>query len=78
MGTVERDPAAAVQQIAREAQTRDTGLVGAQLAAVAPIFARDLRLDQAVLEQWADFDARIGIVKRRPDVARAFDFGLMR
>jgi hypothetical protein len=26
-----------------------------------------------VLEQWAEFDARIGIVDRRPDVARAFE-----
>jgi putative hydroxymethylpyrimidine transport system substrate-binding protein len=77
MRTVDDDPAAAVKQIAAEAQTRDTGLVGAQLAAVRPIFARDLRLDRGVLERWADFDARIGIVKRRPDVARAFDFGLL-
>jgi hypothetical protein len=29
-----------------------------------------------VLERWADFDARIGIVQQRPDVARAFDFTL--
>jgi hypothetical protein len=29
-----------------------------------------------VLEKWADFDARIGIVKRRPDVNAAFDFNL--
>jgi hypothetical protein len=28
-------------------------------------------------EQWADFDARIGIVDRRPDVQRAFDFTLL-
>ena len=27
-------------------------------------------------ERWADFDAGIGIVKQRPDVARAFDFTL--
>jgi cytochrome c biogenesis protein CcdA len=29
-----------------------------------------------VLERCADFDAEIGIVDRRPDVARAFDFSL--
>jgi putative hydroxymethylpyrimidine transport system substrate-binding protein len=35
-----------------------------------------LRLDRAVLEKWADFDARIGIVKERPDVGRTFDFSV--
>jgi putative hydroxymethylpyrimidine transport system substrate-binding protein len=77
MGTVERDPAAAVRQIAHEAQTTDTGLIGAQLRAVQPIFATDLRLDRRVLDAWAGFDARLHIVKRRPDVARAFDFSVM-
>jgi len=74
--TVEKDPDAAVRQIAHEAQTRDIGLIAAQLRAVGPIFADDLRLDRRVLEQWADFDARIGIVKQRPDVGRTFSFGL--
>jgi putative hydroxymethylpyrimidine transport system substrate-binding protein len=74
---VTRDPGAAVKEIAREAQTDDTGLIGAQLRAVAPIFAADLRLDRTVLEQWAGFDARLGIVKRHPDVGRAFDFSMM-
>ena len=49
--------------------------VRAQLDALRPVFARDLRLDRQVLEAWADFDARIGIVDERPDVDRAFDFG---
>jgi hypothetical protein len=44
---------------------------------VSPAFAPGLRLDRDVLEQWADFDARIGIVDRRPDVQRAFDFTLL-
>ena len=48
----------------------------AQLDAVLPIFADGLKLDRAVLEQWADFDAEIGLVEERPDVARAFDFTL--
>jgi NitT/TauT family transport system substrate-binding protein/putative hydroxymethylpyrimidine transport system substrate-binding protein len=67
-------PDEAVTVIARAAETRDTALVRAQLDAVLPIFADGLRLDRAVLEQWADFDARIGLVEERPDVARAFDF----
>jgi putative hydroxymethylpyrimidine transport system substrate-binding protein len=74
---VEQDPDAAVRQIAHEAQTRDLGLIAAQLRAVGPIFADDLRLDRRVLERWADFDARIGIVKQRPDVGRAVAFGLL-
>jgi hypothetical protein len=30
-----------------------------------------------VIDRWADFDARIGIVDHRPDVDRAFDFSLV-
>jgi NitT/TauT family transport system substrate-binding protein/putative hydroxymethylpyrimidine transport system substrate-binding protein len=67
---------AAAREIARAAETRDVRLVRAQLDAVAPVFARGLRLDRGVVERWADFDAGIGIVKSRPDVARAFDFSL--
>jgi hypothetical protein len=37
-----------------------------------------MRLDRAVLERWADFDARFRIVRRRPDVARAFAFDVAR
>jgi NitT/TauT family transport system substrate-binding protein/putative hydroxymethylpyrimidine transport system substrate-binding protein len=68
------DPDEATRVIAAAAETRDLGLIRAQLDAVGPILAPGLRLDRRVLEQWADFDARIGIVSRRPDVARAFDF----
>jgi NitT/TauT family transport system substrate-binding protein/putative hydroxymethylpyrimidine transport system substrate-binding protein len=74
---VARDPDAAVRQIAREAQTDDTKLIAAQLAAVAPIFASDLRLDRGVLEEWAGFDARLGIVDERPEVEKAFDFSVL-
>jgi NitT/TauT family transport system substrate-binding protein/putative hydroxymethylpyrimidine transport system substrate-binding protein len=69
-------PDEAVSVIAKAAETDDTALVRAQLDAVLPIFADGLRLDRGVLEQWADFDARIGLVKERPDVDRAFDFTL--
>ncbi len=70
--SVRRDPAAAVRVIADAAQTADTGLVRAQLDAVTPLFG--LRLDRTVLERWAAFDARIGIVGARPEVGQAFDF----
>jgi NitT/TauT family transport system substrate-binding protein/putative hydroxymethylpyrimidine transport system substrate-binding protein len=76
MDDVRADPDAAAQQIAAAADTRDVALTRAQLDAVEPVFAPGLKLDRAVLERWADFDARIGIVKTRPDVDRAFDFTL--
>jgi NitT/TauT family transport system substrate-binding protein/putative hydroxymethylpyrimidine transport system substrate-binding protein len=37
-----------------------------------------MRLDRAVLERWASFDARFGIVRHRPDVERAFAFDVAR
>jgi NitT/TauT family transport system substrate-binding protein/putative hydroxymethylpyrimidine transport system substrate-binding protein len=69
-------PDAAVRQIATAAETRDVGLIGAQLRAVRSAFAPGLRLDPEILRRWADFDARIGIVDRRPDVERGFDLTL--
>src|SRR4051812_4883572 len=69
-------PERAAAIIARAAETRDVGLIRAQLRAIAPVFAPGLRLDRDVLEQWADFDAAIGIVKQRPDVDKAFDTSL--
>jgi NitT/TauT family transport system substrate-binding protein/putative hydroxymethylpyrimidine transport system substrate-binding protein len=69
-------PDDAVAKIAHAAETKDTGLVRAQLDAVLPAFAPGLRLDRDVLEQWADFDTRVGLVQKRPDVAHAFDFTL--
>ena len=50
--------------------------MAAQLRAVRPLLDPSLRLDRGVLEQWADFDARVGILPRRPDVARAFAVGV--
>ncbi|HKG65791.1 MAG TPA: ABC transporter substrate-binding protein [Solirubrobacteraceae bacterium] len=70
------DRDAAAREIADAAESGDTGLTREQLDAVAPVFARGLRLDRAVLERWADFDAEIGIVDQRPDVDRAFDLTL--
>jgi NitT/TauT family transport system substrate-binding protein/putative hydroxymethylpyrimidine transport system substrate-binding protein len=70
-------PDDATTVIAGAAESSDRGLIRAQLDAVSPAFAPALRFDPAVLERWADFDARIGIVRQRPDVARAFDIGLL-
>jgi putative hydroxymethylpyrimidine transport system substrate-binding protein len=69
------DPEAAIREIAR-AGGADEELVRAQLRAVSPLLDPSLELNRAVLERWADFDARFGILPRRPDVERAFVFDL--
>ena len=68
------DRPAAVQDIAR-ASGADEPLVRAQLAAVAPALTPPIALDRAALRGWADFDARLGILDARPDVAEAFSAG---
>jgi NitT/TauT family transport system substrate-binding protein/putative hydroxymethylpyrimidine transport system substrate-binding protein len=75
---VRAHPAVAVRQIAAAAQTDDLGLMRAQLAAVAPLFAPELRMDRRIIERWADFQVRIGLIDRRPQVDRAFDFSVAR
>ena len=71
------DRDAAVREMTRVAAA-DEALTRAQLDAVAPLFRPAMRLDRAVIEDWARFDARIGIVDERPDVERAFDFTVAR
>ena len=70
------DPEPAIAEVAR-AGGADEQLVSAQLRAIRPLLHPPLKLNRAVLERWADFDKRFGILKRRPDVERAFDFGLV-
>ena len=50
----------------------DERLVRAQLAAIAPALRPPVRLDRRALEEWAEFDARFGILERPPDIERAF------
>jgi putative hydroxymethylpyrimidine transport system substrate-binding protein len=69
------DPGPAIDDVARAANA-DRGLIAAQLDAVRPILDTSLRLDRRVLDQWASFDARFGILRRRPDVARTFALSL--
>jgi putative hydroxymethylpyrimidine transport system substrate-binding protein len=69
------DPEPVARRIA-DAGSSDVGLVRAQLAAVRPAFRPPLTLDRAVLLRWAAWDARFHILPRRPDVNRAFVFGL--
>jgi NitT/TauT family transport system substrate-binding protein/putative hydroxymethylpyrimidine transport system substrate-binding protein len=75
--SVLHDPEPAVRQIAR-AGNSDEGLVRAQLRAVAPALRPPLVLRRRQLREWADWDARFGILHHRPDVNRAFAFGLVR
>jgi putative hydroxymethylpyrimidine transport system substrate-binding protein len=55
-----------------DASGADEPLVRAQLAAIAPALRPPLRLDREALRGWAAFDARFGILERRPDLSRAF------
>ena len=68
------DPEPVARDIARASGGEDLPLVQAQLRALRPLQRGSLALDRPVIEQWADFDQRIGLVDRRPDVGRAFDF----
>jgi putative hydroxymethylpyrimidine transport system substrate-binding protein len=68
-------PGPAIREIAAAGDS-DQGLVRAQLDAVAPAFRPALELRRRPLEQWASFDARFGVLRRPPDVSRAFAFGL--
>lgn len=72
---VRADPDAAVRDIA-EAGGAEPELVRAQLEAVLPVMSPPLRLDREVLERWATWDERFGILEERPDVDETFVFGL--
>lgn len=65
------DRDATVADVAKAAAA-DEPLIRAQLDAIAPALLPPLRLDRTALEGWADFDARFGILRERPDVAAAF------
>src|SRR4051794_9029587 len=71
-------PEPAARQIAKAAGQADLGLVRAQLQALRPAIVPPMRLDRGVLERWAAWDTRFGIVRRRPDVDRAFAFDVAR
>jgi putative hydroxymethylpyrimidine transport system substrate-binding protein len=71
-------PEPAARQIAEAAGRADLGLIREQLRVLRPAIVPPMRLDRAVLERWADWDAKFGIVRRRPDVDRAFAFDVAR
>jgi putative hydroxymethylpyrimidine transport system substrate-binding protein len=69
--SVHRDPNAAIKQIA-DVSDADVPLVRAQMQAVDPLFDPPMRFDKPVLAKWAAWDAKFGILPRRPNVARLF------
>ena len=71
-----RDPRAAQAALER-ASGADEALVRAQLDAVLPALEPPMRLDRPALEAWARWDARMGILRRTPDVGKAFVFDLL-
>ena len=71
------DRDATVTEIARVSGA-DRPLVEAQLDAVAPLFEPPMVLRRPLIEQWAQFDRRFGILKSQLDVDEAFDFELAR
>ena len=62
--------------VAKAGQT-DIGLLRAEAKALRHSFPPGLKLDPRALRRWAEFDVRYGILKRPPDLARAFDTTLI-
>lgn len=69
---VHANPDAAITDIA-QASGADRPLVRAQLDAVDPLFNPAMRLDRKLLDKWAAWDTRFGILPRKPNIARVFD-----
>ena len=68
-----RTPAPVIEEIARRAQASPR-LIRLELGAVRSALLPPIILAGPPLAEWADFDFRFGILKRRPDVRRTFDF----
>jgi putative hydroxymethylpyrimidine transport system substrate-binding protein len=68
---------ATVDEIAA-ASDSDEAVVAAQLDAIAPALRPPLKLDADALREWAEFDARFGILEREPDVGALFPTDLTR
>jgi ABC-type nitrate/sulfonate/bicarbonate transport system substrate-binding protein len=71
------DPESAVSALTDAEPRLKRDLTSAELSAVSPSFTAGARafgvLDPAKLAAWATWEQRFGIVKAKPDVARAFD-----
>lgn len=67
-----RRPREVAGVIATAAGSDDVGLVEAQVRALRDVVDTRLSFDLPVLNRWAAFDVRLGLLKRRPEVDRAF------
>jgi ABC-type nitrate/sulfonate/bicarbonate transport system substrate-binding protein len=76
------DPESAVGALVDRVRGLDRRAVQRQLDAVAPALAEGPRgfgvLEPARLRAWAQWEARFGIVRRPPDVTKAFAFSIAR
>jgi len=76
-----RNPQRSTLDIVRAQPGLDRRLIARELLVTTPIFfpadRRWGQLDAATLRAWAAWEARFGIVKQPPDVARAFDGSLV-
>jgi putative hydroxymethylpyrimidine transport system substrate-binding protein len=72
-----RDRRAAVAAMMQAVPGLDRAALTAQMRAVAPAFSIG-ELLRSELRKWAGWDVRFGILKRRPDVDRTFDFRVAR
>jgi ABC-type nitrate/sulfonate/bicarbonate transport system substrate-binding protein len=72
------EPDSAIAALQSQARAGDRAELAAQLDAVAPAFTAGARapgeLRKPVLERWARWDRRFGILKTDLDVDKAFDF----
>jgi putative hydroxymethylpyrimidine transport system substrate-binding protein len=73
---VRDDPAPAIREIAAESGDADLALIRAQFTALRPIVDPQLTLRRDVLEDWAAFTAKVGLLDEAPDVGGAFVFDL--
>lgn len=69
-----RNPGPVVAEIAQRAQAAPS-LIRSELVAVRSALRPPIALNRQTIAEWADFDFRFGILKRRPDVGRTFDLG---
>jgi putative hydroxymethylpyrimidine transport system substrate-binding protein len=79
-GVAVDDPAGALRDLTTAVPDLDPAEAKRQLDALGPAFERDGRvgvLDTETLKAWATWEAEFGIVKRKPDVAAAFDQSLV-
>ena len=78
----QREPDVAVSAMTAAARGLDRAALSAQLDAVAPVFTAGAdfygQLRPDVLRAWAAWDVRFGILRRPPDLERAFETGIAR